>query len=73
MVGDSLCAADGTIQDAVYVGMHTRYRVTLDVGGEMFVVEQNLDVAARDVSAARGRRVRLLWPQSANHVLEGSG
>jgi hypothetical protein len=53
--------------------MHTRYRVMLDAGGEMVVVVQNLDVAARDVSAARGRRVRLLWPQAANNVLEGDG
>lgn len=67
------CAADGTIQDAVYVGMHTRYRVALDAGDEMVVVVQNLDVAAQDISAARGRRVRLLWPQAANHVLEGNG
>lgn len=68
--GDGLCAADGVIQDVVYVGMHTRYRVVLDTGGEMIVVVQNLDVAARDVSAAQGRRVRLLWPQAANNVLD---
>jgi putative spermidine/putrescine transport system ATP-binding protein len=64
------CTADGTILDAVYVGMHTRYRVQLDAGGELIVVEQNLDVSSQDVSAARGRRVRLLWPQAANHILE---
>jgi putative spermidine/putrescine transport system ATP-binding protein len=70
---DGVCAADGVVRDVVYVGMHTRYRVALDAGGEMIVAVQNLDVGARDVSAAQGKRVRLLWPQAANNVLVDSG
>ena len=53
----------GTVQDAVYVGMVTRYTVELDAGGVLQVVEQNLDTSFADVSSARGQRVRLLWSQ----------
>jgi putative spermidine/putrescine transport system ATP-binding protein len=67
------CWADGRIRDVVYVGMHTRYLIALNGGGEMVVVEQNLDMAARDVTAVRGKAVRLLWPSAANNVLEEGG
>jgi putative spermidine/putrescine transport system ATP-binding protein len=58
----------GTIADAVYVGMVTRYTVALDAGGVLQVVEQNLDRSSEDVSSAKGRRVRLLW--SPENVFE---
>jgi putative spermidine/putrescine transport system ATP-binding protein len=71
-VGNGLCWADGRIRDVVYVGMHTRYTVQLNTGGDMTVVEQNLDVTSQDVRLARGRAVRLVWPQSANNLLDDS-
>src|SRR5205823_162231 len=49
----------GTIRDAVYVGMVTRYTVELDAGGVLQVVEQNLERSSEDVSSAKGQRVRL--------------
>jgi putative spermidine/putrescine transport system ATP-binding protein len=58
----------GTIREAVYVGMVTRYTVELDAGGVLQVVEQNLDRSSQDVSSAKGRRVRLLW--SPENVFE---
>jgi putative spermidine/putrescine transport system ATP-binding protein len=58
----------GTIRDAVYVGMVTRYTVELDAGGVLQVVEQNLDRSSADVSSAKGQRVRLLW--SPENVFE---
>jgi putative spermidine/putrescine transport system ATP-binding protein len=58
----------GTIRDAVYVGMVTRYTVELDAGGVLQVVEQNLDTSFADVSSAKGQRVRLLW--SRDNVFE---
>jgi putative spermidine/putrescine transport system ATP-binding protein len=70
-VDEGLCWVDGRIQDVVYVGMHTRYTVQLSTGSEMIVVEQNLDVTSQDVREAQGRQVRLIWPQSANNMLEG--
>jgi putative spermidine/putrescine transport system ATP-binding protein len=69
-VSDGLCWADGRIQDVVYVGMHTRYTIQLDSGGDMTVVEQNLNVTSQDVRLAQGREVRLVWPQSANNMLD---
>jgi putative spermidine/putrescine transport system ATP-binding protein len=71
-VGNGLCWADGRIRDVVYVGMHTRYTVQLNSGGDMTVVEQNLDVTSQDVRLAQGRAVRLVWPQSANNLLDNS-
>ncbi len=68
-VPEGMCCADGQVQDAVYVGMHTRYTVALDGGGEMIVVEQNLDVSSREVAVTHGRAVRLVWPRSANNPL----
>ena len=62
---DAPVGEPGTIRDAVYVGMVTRYNVRLDAGGELQVVEQNLETSHEDVSSARGRRVRLEWaPES---------
>ena len=59
----------GTIRDAVYMGPVTRYIVELDAGGELQVVEQNLETSHADVSAARGRRVRLEWsPESVFEI-----
>src|SRR5436305_13951644 len=58
----------GTIRDAVYVGMVTRYTVELDAGGVLQVVEQNLERSSEDVSSAKGQRVRLLW--SPENVFE---
>ncbi|MCI0396924.1 MAG: ABC transporter ATP-binding protein [Chloroflexi bacterium] len=61
VVEEGLCAADGQIRDVVYLGMHTRYLVELDGGGDLTVVSQNLETTSMDVLGARGRRVRLVW------------
>jgi len=59
----------GTIREAIYAGMVTRYRVELDAGGELEVVEQNLETSAPDLSAARRQRVRLEWsPESVFEI-----
>jgi putative spermidine/putrescine transport system ATP-binding protein len=67
--GDAAAGEPGTVRDAVYAGMVTRYTVELDAGGELQVVEQNLETSHADVSAARGRRVRLEWsPESVFEI-----
>jgi putative spermidine/putrescine transport system ATP-binding protein len=66
--GSAANGEPGTIGDAVYVGMVTRYTVELDAGGVLQVVEQNLDRSSEDVSSAKGQRVRLLW--SPENVFE---
>jgi len=67
------CAAPGRIHDVLYLGSHTRYLVEIDSGAMLTVIEQNLETAAGDVHAARGRRVLLLWPRAQNRPVRGSG
>ncbi len=63
------CAAEGRIRDVVYLGMHTRYLVELNSGGDLTVVEQNLRTTSMDVLAAKGRRVRLVWERAHNRPI----
>ena len=51
----------GVVRDVVYVGMVTRYIVDLDAGGELVVVQQNLETSSQQALEARARRVRLSW------------
>jgi putative spermidine/putrescine transport system ATP-binding protein len=51
----------GTIRAAVYVGPFTKLVVALDRGGELTIVEQNLETSSTDVHEMEGRRVRLHW------------
>ncbi|MEY2567316.1 MAG: putative spermidine/putrescine transport system ATP-binding protein [Actinomycetota bacterium] len=67
--GPDESTADGVIRDAVYLGMHTRYLVELDTGGDLTVVEQNLSTSSGEVTAAKGRRVRLVWATAANRPI----
>ncbi|MCB9450197.1 MAG: ABC transporter ATP-binding protein [Anaerolineaceae bacterium] len=67
------CAAVGTIRDVIYLGVSTRYLVEVDGGGDLTVVQQNLDAAPGDVVGARGSRVALTWPRSTNRRLSGQG
>ncbi|MDQ3867843.1 MAG: ABC transporter ATP-binding protein [Actinomycetota bacterium] len=57
----------GWIRDVVYAGMATRYVVELDEGGELTVVQQNLETSSTEALEARGRRIRLEW--QPEHVL----
>jgi putative spermidine/putrescine transport system ATP-binding protein len=51
----------GVVRDVVYVGMVTRYIVDLDRGGELVVVQQNLETSSHQALEAQGRHVRLSW------------
>ncbi len=66
------CRAPGVIRDVVYLGMHTRYLVELEAGGDLTVVEQNLATTSMEALAARGRAVVLLWDQAVNRPLEAA-
>jgi putative spermidine/putrescine transport system ATP-binding protein len=70
---NGMCSAEGRIRDVVYLGMHTRYLVELDGGGDLTVIEQNLETTSMEVLATRGRRVRLLWNQDHNRVVAAKG
>jgi putative spermidine/putrescine transport system ATP-binding protein len=52
----------GRIADVAYVGSVTRYTVSLEAGGELQVVQQNLESTSVDEwRAARGREVLVGW------------
>jgi putative spermidine/putrescine transport system ATP-binding protein len=72
-VPEGSLSVTGRIEDVLYLGMHTRYRVAADNGALLTVVEQNLDAVEVDVHAARGRPVRLVWPKSRIRPVAGGG
>jgi putative spermidine/putrescine transport system ATP-binding protein len=58
----------GRIRDVVYAGMVTRFVVELDRGGELQVVQQNLETSSAEALDAKGRAVLLEW--RPEHQLE---
>ncbi len=54
-------AIEGAVRDVVYLGSDTRYLVTLDLGGELEVIKQNVTTSSMEVLALKGQRVRLVW------------
>jgi putative spermidine/putrescine transport system ATP-binding protein len=53
--------ADGTVREVIYLGSSTRFVVTLDAGGELVAMAQNVRTTSSDVDHYRQQRVRLLW------------
>ncbi len=62
----------GLVRDVQYVGPVTRYHVTLDRGGELQVLAQNLDEGSSEVLEAKGRRVSLEWRPEQESVIDES-
>jgi putative spermidine/putrescine transport system ATP-binding protein len=60
-IGTDMFSVDGKVRDVVYLGLYTRYLVELAGGGDLVVVEQNLNTTSMEVMKARGQKVRLLW------------
>ena len=60
----------GVVRDVQYVGPVTRYHVTLDRGGELQVLTQNLDEGSSEVLEAKGRRVSLEWRPEQESVID---
>ena len=60
----------GVVRDVVYVGMVTRYIVDLDRGGELVVVQQNLETSSQQALEAQGRQVRLSWRPEHTYVIK---
>ncbi len=63
--------ATGTIDTVQYLGAATRYTVNLDGGGQLLVLEQNVDDARP--RGAPGQRVRLTWARRHEQPLQGAG
>ena len=73
-VAEDECTATGVVTKVVYLGAVTRYVVTLDVGGELVVMQQNLRTSSMEALQVRGRRVRLTWErQHSREVEPGDG
>ena len=68
-VAEGMYSAEGVVEEVVYLGMFTRYRVALDTGGEMIVAQQNLEATSMAVHNRRGERVRLLWQKEHTHAI----
>jgi putative spermidine/putrescine transport system ATP-binding protein len=51
----------GTIVDAAYAGMVTKYQVELAGGGTLQVVRQNLETSHQEALEAQGRKVKVGW------------
>ena len=68
--GDGPEGEPGQIRAAVYVGPFTKLVVALDRGGELTVLEQNLETSSSDVHEMEGRRVRLRWSPDVEFVVK---
>jgi putative spermidine/putrescine transport system ATP-binding protein len=58
---DGLVVERGTITDVAYVGMVTKFTVSLAQGGELQVVRQNLETSHGEAVAELGREVQVGW------------
>jgi putative spermidine/putrescine transport system ATP-binding protein len=66
-VGADEHSALGKIKNVVYLGAETRFIITLDIGGDLMVTQQNLKESSMEALSAQGRAVRLTWKRG--HVL----
>ena len=64
------CTATGHVREVVYLGAVTRYTVELDLGGNLVVMEQNLETSSMEALQVRGRAVRLVWSRENNRQVE---
>jgi len=58
----------GMVRDVIYLGLYTRYFIELADGGELVVVEQNLETTSMDVLKIKGKEVCLHWKKE--HIRE---
>jgi putative spermidine/putrescine transport system ATP-binding protein len=65
-------AEPGRIEEATYLGMVTRYVVELTAGGRLTAVAQNLETAAAEALAARGRAVTVAWRDDQTYEIQDS-
>jgi putative spermidine/putrescine transport system ATP-binding protein len=72
-VGGSHCTAAGRVREVVYLGAITRYIVDLDVGGELVVMQQNLETSSMEALQVKGKAVRLRWDRRNNRPVEATG
>jgi putative spermidine/putrescine transport system ATP-binding protein len=70
-VGAEARGITGAVESALYLGAATRYTVSLDGGGQLLVLEQNVDDAKPAVTP--GQRVRLTWQRRHEQPIREAG
>ena len=70
LAGDGSEGEPGLIRAAVYLGPVTKFVVSLDGGGELTVLQQNLKTSSQDVREMERKRVRLAWSPDVEFVIE---
>jgi putative spermidine/putrescine transport system ATP-binding protein len=60
----------GTVRATAYLGPSTKFVVALDGGGELTVVQQNLEARSEDIHRMEGSRVRLHWRPDVEFAIE---
>jgi putative spermidine/putrescine transport system ATP-binding protein len=63
----------GVVRAVAYLGSATKFVVALDEGGELTVLQQNLETSSEDVHGMEGRRVRLTWRRDVEFAIEEEG
>ena len=63
------CSLDASVRDVVYLGLYTRYLMDTEGGGDLVVVQQNLNTTSMDALSVRGERVRLVWKCDHNRSI----
>jgi putative spermidine/putrescine transport system ATP-binding protein len=67
-----VCTAKGVVRDVVYLGSSTLFVVDLDVGGDLTVLQQNLERSVQLDLAHRGQHVLLTWQRTHLVALDTS-
>jgi putative spermidine/putrescine transport system ATP-binding protein len=70
-VREDLHSERGTVTDVSYAGPLTRYVVTLERGGELTAVEQNLEVTSAQALELKGRAVTVAWRPEHTSAIAG--
>jgi putative spermidine/putrescine transport system ATP-binding protein len=63
----------GVVRAVAYLGSATKFVVALDAGGELTVLQQNLETSSQDVHGMEGKRVRLSWRRDVEFAIEEEG
>jgi putative spermidine/putrescine transport system ATP-binding protein len=66
-------AVEACVRDVVYLGLYTRYLLELEGGGDLVVIQQNLNTTSMDALSVRGQRVCLVWQRIHNRKLGSAG
>ena len=63
----------GVVREVIYAGMVTRYLVDLDSGGQLVVIQQNLETSSQQALEEQGKRVRLEWKPEHTYEIPKEG